>query len=130
MLTSTARRKRRNYSAGDLNEKIKLQVRAISSIFQTGDEQEIGFSDIGNPWACVQTVRGKEVFDGIELKKAYTHTMVIRYRKIVDQTVWVLYRGNRYDIVDSEDLDERHEYLMLKCKLTGPDDADHTASGG
>lgn len=131
MQTSVSRRNRRIYNIGDLNKKIKIQARAVYSSFQSGGHsQGANFTTIANPWASVETTRGRQQFDGVELKTAYTHKIVIRYRKDFDQTNWVEFNKERYDIVDVEDLDERHEFLLLKCKLTGNSDASHDATKG
>lgn len=131
MQTSTSRRKRRIVNIGDLNKRINLQTRAINSTFQTKiNKQTAEFVTYANPWAKVETTRGKTQFDGVELKIAYTHYITIRYRKNMDQTTWVEYEGNRYDIIDIEDLDDRHEFLLLRCKISGDSDADHDSTKG
>jgi len=129
MQTSVSRRKNRKINIGDLNKKIKLQRRVLYSSFQSGGRgQGASFETFAEPWASIETTKGITKFDGVELKKAYTHKITIRYRSNLDQTSWIEFGGNRYDIVDIEDLDERHEFLLLMCKLTGNADSSHTST--
>ena len=78
------------------------------------------FADIDNHWAMVNTVRGKTAFDEAEVERDITHEFTIRYLAGVDAETWILLEGNRYDIIDAEDLEERHEWLVLRCAKLGP----------
>lgn len=125
------RRRRRIVAIGDMNEKITLQTRTLNTRFQSSShEDDVSFTDVQTVWALVETTRGVQEFDGVELRAAYTHRFYIRYTPDIDQMYWVEYNSKRYDIVDVENLDERKEFLMLKCRLTGTNEATNEAAWG
>ncbi len=113
------RGKNRQLCAGDLDRKITLTDREIQTT-------EIGAPDFGedfpNPitrWAMVVTESGDEFFAFNNLNKAVTHSFYCRYDSAVTAQNYIEFEGDRYDILSVEDLDERHEWLRLKCTILG-----------
>ncbi len=125
-----SRRKRRITAIGDLNQRVSLQDRILNSKFQTGNEDTLDFQTYAEPWAKVETNRGKLEFDGVELtQKGWTHNFTIRYRSDVQNRLgWVLYKDRRYKVLDIENLDERSEFLILRCIVTGTNEVDNQGS--
>ena len=121
---------RRIITIGDLNQRIKLQTRKLLTQFESGLEDIQAYVTIASPWACVETRRGSDTFDNIELGDTYTHVFHIRYRDNLPATIWIEYKNQRYDIVDVENLDERNEFLKICAKLSGDSDPDYEASMG
>lgn len=113
------RRRRRIIAIGDLNSKIKLQTRTINTQFQSGSDDDADFVTVAEPWALIETVRGSSYLSGVEVERRWTHNIYLRYRSDVDQTFWVEYKGRRFNIDDVESLDERDEFLLLRCIETG-----------
>jgi SPP1 family predicted phage head-tail adaptor len=116
------RRPHRQVCLGDLDKRIKLHSRAIQPPqFQSLDLTE-RFEQTKEVWAKVITVTGKTIFAGINLDVALTHEIDIRYRDDVSSETWVEFEGNLLDIVATEDLEERHEFLRLACTARGDKD--------
>ena len=114
----TLRRKRREPCIGDLDTEITLQDRAITPPTTSVDFTET-FTENAVVWAMVNTVRGKTVFDGANVERDITHEFTVRFLTGVDSETWILHEAERYDILDSEDLEERHEWMVLRCAKLG-----------
>lgn len=113
---SPKKSKRRGVCAGDLNRRIKLNQRTLDAP-QTGVDYGHTFTST-DTYASVETVGDKEIFGGTNMDERITHIFIIRYRDITAEW-WITYRDVLYDIVGTEDLDERGEYLALKCNVRG-----------
>jgi SPP1 family predicted phage head-tail adaptor len=102
--------------AGDLNKRISIQNRAIvPPVSGTPDFTET-FSGSIDRWAAIQTVKGKTIFDGLNQRdREVTHEVFIRYESGVTSESWIIYNSRRFDIIDVEDLEERHEFLRILC---------------
>lgn len=102
---------------------ITLQNRNIAAS-NTGlvDFNEV-FSDDLIVRAIVQTPRGKTIFDGVSVDQVITHKMCIEFVEgVTSETTseaWVLYDGNRYDIIDVENCGEQDVLLILRCNIRG-----------
>lgn len=123
MARVTQNRSRRKVCAGDLRERIVLQNRDIvEPIFGETDFDE-EFSGDREVWAKVRTVAGKTFFDGVnQVDVALTHEITIRYDESVTAETWLLFEDRRIDIIDVEDFEERHEWMVLACVERGPKD--------
>ncbi len=109
------RTKKRKVCIGDLRDLIKLQNRDIlEPIFGSPNFDE-GFTDIAEVWAAINTVSGKEHFDDVGVGTTITHLIYIRYDALVTSETWVEFNNRRFDILDTEDVDERGEFLKLTC---------------
>jgi len=113
------RRKKRQPCLGDLDTEITLQDRTITPPTITVDFSET-FTENAIVWAKMDTVRGKTAFDESEIERDITHEFTIRFLTGVDAETWILFESQRLDIVDVEDLEERHEWLVLRCAKRGP----------
>ncbi len=111
-------RKKRQPCIGDLDTLITLQDRVIASPTTTVDFSET-FTENATVWAMMNTLRGKTIFDGAGIERDITHEFTVRYLSGVDSETWVLFEGERYDIIDTEDLEERHDWLILRCAKLG-----------
>jgi len=114
---------KRGICIGDLDVKIKVQVRTLNAP-ESGTDFDLTFADEKEVWAMVKTVRGTELFDGVSLTNAYTHEFYIRYSSdfTIDAQNWLEWKNEKYDIVDVENLDERNEFLLLKAIKKGDKD--------
>lgn len=113
--------RRRSACIGAMDRQITLQARNITPPpFGSVDFDE-AFSGGNAVWAAVKTVRGKTFFDEVNtVDREVTHEVTIRYDATVDAEVWILLDdGRRLDILRVEDLDERHEYMILTCTDKG-----------
>jgi len=106
---------------GDLNTEIVLQSRSITPSINASVDFTEAFNGLATVWASIKTVRGKTEFDGADVEREVTHEFVIRFLSGIDSETWVLLEGSRYDIIKAEDLEERHEFILLMCSKLGPD---------
>ena len=114
------KRKHRKPCIGDLDTLITLQDRAITPPTTSVDFSET-FTENAIVWAMINTVRGKMEFDEAEVERSITHEFTIRFIDGVGAETWVLLESERYDIIDAEDLEERHEWMILRCAKLGSD---------
>lgn len=136
------RAKRRKICIADLDRLITLQNRAIKPPTKgvdytlefeaadavSGDENAFdegftngfagGFQD-GQVFAMIESVSGEEYFDEHNTATNVTHNIYIRFNEDVTAETWILYEGVRFDILDVEDLDFRHEWQKLRCNNRG-----------
>ena len=111
-------RKKRAPCIGDLDTLIVLQDRTLAPPTTSVDFSET-FAENDTVWAMINTVRGKTVFDESGIERDVTHEFTIRFLPGIDSETWILLEDVRYDIIDAEDLEERHEWLVLRCAKLG-----------
>lgn len=120
------RRRKRQPCIGDLDTLVYLENRTQTPPqFGTVDfTEEFTPASNGPVWALVNTVRGKEYFDETGVGTQITHEMVIRFDETITDETWIrMEDGRRIDILNFEDLDERHEWLYLQCTDKGKREA-------
>ncbi len=120
------RSKRRRVCVADLDRLITIENRSITppsagsvdytETFTTKDEPE---SPSGEVWAKLETRNGESVFDATNVERTVTHKFTIRFIEGITAETWILYNGKRFDILDTENLDERNEFIVLPCNVRG-----------
>lgn len=114
-------RKNRVSCIGDMRERIKIHNRNMQApVFGSADLTE-KFASTKEVWANIKTVSGQTIFV-VNVDIALSHEMIIRYDENIGSESWIEYRGNNLKIVTVEDLDERHEFLKLRCSIRGDKD--------
>ncbi len=112
---SFLKRPHRKVCLGDLNDLITLQTRDITEpLFDTVDFDE-NFVDLPQVYAKIKTTSGRTVFDGVDTDVNVSHEITIRFDSVVTSETWVEFEGRRLDILRVEDLEERHEWMLLLC---------------
>ena len=113
------KRKHRKVCIGDLNDVICLRDRTITPP-ESGVDATEEFED-SNPevWAMVETGKGETVFDGTNTEIDWTHKFTISFIDCITSETWVLYKEKHYDILGVENLEERDEWLILRCVVKG-----------
>ena len=126
------RRPRRKLCVGDLKDRVILQKRTLTEPTFGETEFDESFSLREEVWASIQTTAGKAFFAGVNVGDVrITHRIDIRYDVDVTEETWIELKddvGTRLDIVDVEDLEERHEWMVLSCVERGPKDQEATAA--
>lgn len=114
------RRKKRKLCIGDLDTEIILQDRVLTEpLFNSVDFDEI-FTATATVLAMVNTVSGKTFFDGVNnVDVGITHEIGIRFDATVTSETWIELNGQRIDILDTNNLEERNEWLILTCVSRG-----------
>ena len=108
---------------GSLNKKINIHTRELKPPTGTGVDYDEEFVVIENVWSMIETVAGKVFFDGTNTDQSITHNFYIRY--IVGVTItaenWIEYNGNRFDIINVENLDEGNRFILMRTNQRGSD---------
>lgn len=110
--------KHRKICAGDLNKKITLQNRAITTSSANVDFTET-FTENSVVWSMVETGSGSVYFDSVGVERTNSHKFYIRYITGITSETWILYGGRRYDILNVEDLDLNNDFMLLRAADAG-----------
>ncbi len=117
------RRRKRQYTIGDLDTEIVIHGRAITPPEAGESEFSETFTPASTVWAAVDSVNGKVFFDGVNVDRQITHTIGIRFDATVTEEAWIeLTNEHLLDILRVEDMDERSEFMRLTCTERGDKD--------
>lgn len=84
------------------------------------DERFTGF----DTWAAIRSTGGKMSFDEVGTPNMFTHEVFVRYNADYSSQNFIqVDDGRRFRILDVEDYDERHEYMVFKCTDRGLNEA-------
>lgn len=113
--------KKRELCVGDLNKRVRVQVRSLISKGYEDTKYGEDFKTIKSLWAALETTRGYQSFSDVGIENNITHKFYIRYSMeyTVTSEDWIEYKCDKYKIVDVENLDENDEYLLLFCTKKG-----------
>jgi len=128
--------KRRKVCIGDLDRLVKLENRSITApsdgvdYTETFTNKQISGSPIpsGEVWAMIESVSGETVFDATNIERDVTHRIYIRFISGITASTWILFEGIRFNILDVEDLDFRHEFQLLRCTIRGTSSRSNNAA--
>lgn len=110
---------RTSFQAGDLKHRIELQTRSQEPPPGAGVDFVQVYTKLREVWAGLKVVSGKEIFGGINKDERITHIFYIRYCPDVDVNTWILHAGQRYNIIDGENLNGLNQWLALRCNIKG-----------
>lgn len=108
---------RRRGHIGRMRHRIVLHQREqIPPPFGSADFDE-AFRDSRSRWCGIETKRGRAFFSGVNPRDvAITHEVRIRYDSQVTTETWgLLQSGERLEVVDVENVDNRSEWQILRC---------------
>ena len=103
--------------ANDLDRKVKIKTRSMVTS-QLDTDMSVGFTS-KTVWAAVKTAKGNQTFFATNMQDVVDHIIYIRWYDGVTSENWVEYKGDNYDIIDVENLDERDEWYALYCNVRG-----------
>jgi SPP1 family predicted phage head-tail adaptor len=111
---------RRQVCIGSLDTQIILKKRSITAPAQDSVDYTETFTEDATVWANIKTSdRGEIIFDGNNRAKIVTHLFYIRFLEGVTAQTWIELENINYDILNTTDLDEKHEWLFLKAAKRG-----------
>ena len=116
---------KRQICIGDMNELITLQIRDIKPPGTLDASNQFyfteGFSNTANPivYAMVKTVKGRATFDSTGIERVVTHEVGLYFDAEITTEIWILFEGERLDIINVENLDNRNEFMLLDCTDRG-----------
>ena len=112
-------RKLRKSSVGDLRECISLEQRAIAAPSFDSASFTQDYEVIAEVWAKVETRSEQRTFDNVNIGEIITHEFTIRHRDDVTSEIRIRYKDVLFRIIKIENLEERDDYILLKCKEDG-----------
>lgn len=105
---------------GDMDTLISIQNRNISPPVHDSVDYTEDFTNIDDIWALINTPQGSSFFDGAGTETNITHDIMITFDPLVTSESWIkLADSRRLDILDIKNLEERSEYMMLRCNDRG-----------
>ncbi len=104
---------------GDLKRPIQIISHTITPPMLENPEYTIDQEDIIKRWAAVKTFPNVAVFDTANTEQTVSHDFYVRYSSLITSEHWILFKGLRFNIVLTENLQERDEYLRLRCNIRG-----------
>lgn len=111
---------KRTLCIGDLNRRIRLHSRTLKEPEFGEVDAEEKFDQIDKVYASIKTTAGKAFFSDVHGDIAITHEIGIRYRADVSAETWVeLGDETLLDIIDTNNLEESNEWLILMCSERG-----------
>lgn len=113
------KRPHRKVCIGDVDTLITLQNRNIvAPVFGDVDFDE-DFQDASEVWAKIETNIGDTVFDGVSTDINITHKITIRFDVTVTTETWIEIDVRKFDIMMTENFEERNEWLLMFCTIRG-----------
>lgn len=114
------RRPNRVSCIGDLRDRVTLHDRTLTPPVSGSVDATEKFAPAILAWAKIKTITGKTIFTGANVDVALTHEITIRFDSTITSETWLeLLDGTLLDIVATEDLEERHQFLVLRCTERG-----------
>lgn len=104
---------------GDLKHRITIYARNIKAPIDASHNYGLDFKSMITVWASIKTLKGDTIFDNVNLDKAISHVMTIRYLPFLTQEHWITYNHKYYDIVRVQDINEQLRFQILYCNLRG-----------
>lgn len=98
--------------AGDLNERISIESRV--EVRNRLNESTYVWATLATVFANAKPLRGREFFEAAQVQSEVTVKFTVRYRTDVDNTMSVVWKGDRYGIV-APPIPIRREWLELMC---------------
>ena len=117
-------REHRKLCAGDLDKEVQILARDITPPEADEVDYDITMDTAGQAiaWASVKTPRGRAIFDGTGIQVDVTHTFGVYYDATYTAEMFILMEDRFFRILDVNDLEERHEWMVLSCSERGTED--------
>lgn len=114
------RRPLRKISIGDMRTPAGLYLAVLTASMTVDPVRE--FKSIQDPWFCsVRTVSGITAFGDSNVEEVVTHIFEGRFIEGTSDDHFIKHDGRFFRIITVEDLDERKEFMQLKCTERGID---------
>lgn len=118
--------KKRLVCAGEMNRLITIFDKDIQG--KAIDNWDYKLTPFAEVFAMIQTTKGNEILGGLErptygsnvesvgIQNSYFY---IRYLDGIQSHFTILYNENFYKILEIENLDDRNEFLLIRCAKRG-----------
>ncbi len=115
------KRKKERVCIAGMNHRIDVFVRSIQPI--TKDEVDFGeaFTNKITVWALLDTKRGIQFFDKVNIEQTTTHRFIFRFIPDVTFERFITFKGIRYRVMNCENLQEEDTFHQWDCIARGDD---------
>jgi SPP1 family predicted phage head-tail adaptor len=101
---------------GTLTDRVQLKRR--QSVAEEGGGHARLYVSLGNAWARVRSLTGRQGTNADGRVVAISHAVVLRFRADLGPGDRIVYRGRNLDVVSAADLNGRRAYLNCACSET------------
>ena len=101
---------------GTLTDRVHLRKRQSVALAEGGHGRV--YEPLGNTWARVRTLSGRQGSNADGRMVAISHAVVLRFRPDIGPGDRVIYRGRNLDVVSAADLNGRRAFLSCTCSET------------
>ena len=116
---SIKRRRSKSPQIGDMRTRISIFQRTMTPPpFGSASHTE-PHTLIATVWAKWDTLRGDEIFAGVDADKSPSHLFTIRFRSDISTKNIITVNSKNYKILSTENADERNRFHFLPCELLG-----------
>lgn len=98
---------------GTLTDRVQLRKRESAPEPEGGHERI--FMPMGNAWARVRSLTGRQGSNADGRMVAISHSVVLRFRSDIGPGDRVVYRGRNLEVVSAADINGRRAYLACAC---------------
>lgn len=96
----------------------RVQLRRRESVAEPEGGHTRIFVPMGNVWARVRSLTGRQGSNADGRMVAISHSVVVRFRSDLGPGDRVLYRGRTLEVVSAADINGRRAYLSCACSET------------
>ncbi|KKB76413.1 hypothetical protein VW35_16505 [Devosia soli] len=96
----------------------RVQLRRRESVAEPEGGHARIFVPMGNAWARVRSLSGRQGNNADGRTVAISHAVVLRFRPDLGPGDRIIYRGRNLDVVSAADLNGRRAYLSCSCSET------------
>lgn len=118
MACKTKRIKSTKICGADLKKRVAIYTRSLLPS-NNSISQQYAFVLVKTVWGAIETVTGEITFKGVASLEATTHYFYIRYREDITSENYIQYKGNWYNILKVENINEDNKYLKLYASIMG-----------
>ena len=96
----------------------RVQLRRRESVAEAEGGHARLFVPLGNVWARVRSLTGRQGTNADGRAVAISHSVVVRFRTDLGPGDRVVYRGRNLDVISAADINGRRAYLSCACSET------------
>lgn len=116
---TTIRKKHRQVCVGDLEDFGTVNSRALSKANSGDVDFAETFTEKLQLFMLIESKRGETIFDEVDVEQVVTHHIYVPFIDGLTSEDWIDVETKRFDIIDVEDLDNRHEFQLCRCTNRG-----------
>ncbi len=105
----------RNIAAGGLRQEVTIEAKTATSTDTRGHPIRTWEASLIFASARVETLAGTKLEIARQQVPTATHLITIRWRQLSEKDNRINYKGRIFNIGWQNDVEERHDYLVLTC---------------